>query len=437
MSSEVDKGYSVPASALPAAGKIWPLRLLARLLVLCCALGTMGLVWVPWQQSIRGEGRVIAYAPLERQQAVEAPMEGRVTHWYVQEGDVVERGAPIADLADNDPEILNRLEREQNAARTQVDALGLSIELTEARITSLEAARGSAVANAALRIQIARDRADAAQRSIDAAAAKLSTSELNLARQKKLQDKGLVSKRDLELAELQQRTTTTELEQAHASFRAASAEVAALTADRDKIASANLAGIASTRSSLEKLRSDQAKAEADLVKVEVRFARQRQMQVTAPRAGTILRLLAKQDTEMVKAGDPLVKLVPAAESRAVELFVDGNDAPLVEPGRTVRLQFEGWPAVQFVGWPSVAVGTFPGRVAFVDAHGDDSGRFRVVVVPERAQEWPEGRYLRQGVRANGWVLLNQVRLGYELWRQFNGFPPSVKTPAALDGEGRP
>ena len=31
--------------------------------------------------------------------------------------------------------------------------------------------------------------------------------------------------------------------------------------------------------------------------------------------------------------------------------------------------------------------------------------------------------LRQGVRTNGWVLLGQVPLGYELWRQINGFPP--------------
>jgi hypothetical protein len=29
------------------------------------------------------------------------------------------------------------------------------------------------------------------------------------------------------------------------------------------------------------------------------------------------------------------------------------------------------------------------------------------------------------VRVNGWVLLGQVTLGYELWRIFNGFPPQV------------
>ncbi|MFM9068837.1 MAG: hemolysin D, partial [Planctomycetota bacterium] len=35
---------------------------------------------------------------------------------------------------------------------------------------------------------------------------------------------------------------------------------------------------------------------------------------------------------------------------------------------------------------------------------------------------PEAKLLRQGVRANGWVLLNEVSLGYEIWRQLNGFP---------------
>ncbi len=119
--------------------------------------------------------------------------------------------------------------------------------------------------------------------------------------------------------------------------------------------------------------------------------------------------------------------MPDTKSRAVELLVDGNDAALIDPGRHVRLHFEGWPAIQFSGWPSVAVGTFAGKVAFVDAADDGEGHFRVVVVPEGDEPWPSGRYLRQGVRANGWVLLNQVRLGYELWRLFNGFPPVVAT----------
>ena len=55
------------------------------------------------------------------------------------------------------------------------------------------------------------------------------------------------------------------------------------------------------------------------------------------------------------------------------LLIEYVDAPLIEPGRKVRLQFEGWPAVQFVGWPSVAVGTFGGKVNRVFPTDDGKG----------------------------------------------------------------
>ena len=62
----------------------------------------------------------------------------------------------------------------------------------------------------------------------------------------------------------------------------------------------------------------------------------------------------------------------------------------------------------------------------MDATDDGLGRFRVLVEPDpRDEPWPSAQYLRQGVRANGWVLLDNVSLGYELWRQFNGFPPAI------------
>ena len=135
---------------------------------------------------------------------------------------------------------------------------------------------------------------------------------------------------------------------------------------------------------------------------------------------------------MVKEGDVLAVIVPDTQDRAVELWIDGNDVPLVTPGRAVRLQFEGWPAVQFAGWPAVAVGTFGGTIAFVDAADDGKGRFRVLVVPDGKEPWPAMRFLRQGSRANGWILLDRVRLGYEVWRQFNGFPPVLPTKEMYD-----
>lgn len=414
-----------PASAVPFVGRVTALRMLSWALAVAIVAVILALIFVPWQQTVRGQGRVIAYAPLDRQQALEAPIPGRVVHWYVQEGDMVESGAPVADISDNDPAILRRLRQEQAAAQAQVDAADLSIRLTEGSIEALETALQSAVENARLKVQIAHDRREAAQRAVDAAEAEYETASLNLQRQRALFEKGLASERDLELARLSEKKGETDLSRAKASLRAALSEARALTADQERIASYNRADIESKRSSLEKLKSDRAKAAQEFAKVQVRVARQERMRVVAPRAGTIFRLVGGQGGQMVKAGDPLAILVPEVGSQAVELYVDGNDAPLVQKGREVRVQFEGFPAVQFMGWPSVAVGSFPGKVAFVDAHDDGLGRFRIVVQPQKPGAWPDSRYLRQGARANGWVFLNSVPLGFELWRNFNGFPPAL------------
>ena len=122
----------------------------------------------------------------------------------------------------------------------------------------------------------------------------------------------------------------------------------------------------------------------------------------------------------------MLVLVPDTDVKAVELWVSGVDAVLITPGRHARLQFEGWPAMQFEGWSELAVGTFGGTVAFVDATDDGKAKFRVLIVPDQAdQPWPSERFLRQGVRVQGWVLLNRVTVGYELWRKLNAFPPEL------------
>lgn len=192
---------------------------------------------------------------------------------------------------------------------------------------------------------------------------------------------------------------------------------------------------------LAKLESDEATSLADLSQFDVRLSRQQQQNITAPTDGTIVRILKTSSggVEYVKAGEPLAVIVPETSARAIELWVSGNDMPWVYENHTVAINFEGWPSVFFSGVPHASVGTFFGRVKTIDALDDGQGNFRVIVVPKDS-EWPESRFLRQGVRASSWVLLGDVPLGYEIWRRFNGFPPSnlpnYKKSATKDtGEG--
>ncbi|MBF2054863.1 MAG: HlyD family efflux transporter periplasmic adaptor subunit [Candidatus Sericytochromatia bacterium] len=182
----------------------------------------------------------------------------------------------------------------------------------------------------------------------------------------------------------------------------------------------------SNLATLEESRTSVEKNAAEILKIDTDIARQQRQEIRAPHDGTILMLNTFADTVYVKEGDPLATLVPDTRERAVELYMNGNDIPLISAGREVRIQFEGWPALQFSGWPSVAVGTFGGEVALVDASDSENGKFRIVVRPLPGEQWPESQYLLQGARAKGWVLLDTVSLGFELWRQFNGFPPQLK-----------
>jgi len=172
------------------------------------------------------------------------------------------------------------------------------------------------------------------------------------------------------------------------------------------------------------LLSRQSAAEADLSRMQIRLSRQSSLVVTAPSDGIIVQISAGDSATLVTAGTPLAQFVPAHAELAVDLYVSSLDASLVTPGRKVRLQFEGWPAVQSGGWPTVAIGTFGGIVSIVDPVISLNGRFRIVVSEDPNDlSWPDRRYLRFGAKARGWVLLDEVTVAYELWRRLNGFPP--------------
>lgn len=331
---EVAARSRVAVSAPKAVKSRVTLRLSAALVLAVLAVSLVVMAVAPWVQNVKGQGRVIAYSPNERQQSITAPVDGIVKHWFVLEGSRVKKGQSVVDVADIDPDILLRLEREREAAQLKLDAAENAVE----------------------------------------------TSKKNLERQKTLVGSGLSSQRSAELAELE----------------------------------------------YAKYLSDMSSASAELARLETRIARQASQSVVAPRDGIVQRVLAPQGGVMVKAGQELAVIVPETANRAVELRVSGNDAPLLSVGRKVRLQFEGWPAVQFAGWPSVAVGTFGGVVGVIDPGAGPEGKVRIIVFPDDGEEWPDARYLRQGVRVIGWVLLDTVSIGWELWRQFNGFPPSIQ-----------
>lgn len=426
-------------NALEECGSTRSSRVLAWLLALMLAATVLALTVTPWQQNVVASGQVVAFDPVERRQFIEAPIDGRLVRWAVVEGTRVQKGDVLLEISDNDPSLMERMEMERAANAGVREAEIRKASSYRSKIERLELTRDRAIEAAESKIDVADDRIKAAERAVEAAEAAEMTAKLNIDRQLSLNEKGLSSRRNYELAELTYNQAAASANKARADLNAERNNRIALVADRAKIEADNQAKIEDARASLEAALSSTQKAVAELTKVDVRLARQATQVVKAPVDGVVLRVMTRQGAEMVKAGDILMELVPESQRNVVELLVDGNDTPLVSPGRKVRLQFEGWPALQFSGWPSIAVGTFGGEVLFVDASDNGRGQFRALVQADpEDQQWPEKRYLRQGVRANGWILLDEVSLGFELWRQFNGFPPATTAPGveAKSGNGK-
>lgn len=183
---------------------------------------------------------------------------------------------------------------------------------------------------------------------------------------------------------------------------------------------------------IQDMRGKIASDEAALARARTNLSRQAVQIVTAPRDGFIQRVQAGDAATYVKAGDMLAMFVPETSQRVIEVFIVGRDVALVQKGAKARVMFEGWPAVQFSGWPAVAVGTFGGEVISVDQASQPDGRFRVLIREDASDghRWPEERFVRFGAKAQAWVLLETVPVGYELWRQLNSFPPVLPNPSA-------
>ena len=428
---EPEFALALPAMELVRSPRSF--RNLALALVLLCGVLAGMLILVPWQQNVAGKGRVTALSPLDRPLVIPAPVTGRLVHVDVREGSYVQKGDILAEMADQDPLYAQRLNQQLQLTQSEVRAGQDMLQNYNKQLEFLEDAREQAISGASYDLKVAIEKVRQAEQTLESAEAKLEQKRLDIERKRNLLPTGVVSELKFQEAEADFLSARADVGKARAAVEEARNEELSKMADVDRISNEQQAKIESAKSARDDAKAKLATVERKLTEANTKVERQKTQTIVAPRTGTVLAVHGANQADLITKGTPLIELVPQTEEMAVELWVRGIDAPLIQNNATkVRLQFEGWPAVQFAGWPSVAVGTFGGIVQIVDAHARADGMFRVVVVPDPEDDpWPEAPYLRQGGRANGWLLLNRVRLGYELWRQLNAFPPTVDKPGDL------
>lgn len=379
-------------------------RVLARFLAGSLLMLTI-VLFLPWQQNIRGVGQITALNPANRPQTVETVIAGRIQHWYVREGDLVQKGDTIVSITEVkekyfDPQLLSRLSHQITAKESSLSSRKSKAEALRRQIKALRET---------MRLKIEQSEA-----RLEAEEVKFKNAENQFQRNKKLFEAGnipLTKFQDIEYklqgSQAEYLTAKIELERTQAEYE-------------DKISKAE--------SELNNTLADAFDTEVEILKARNEFVntevRSNQYQIVAPQDGYIVKAVKAGIGETITEGEAVCTIIPDMSDMAVEMYVRAMDVPLISKGRKVRVEFDGWPALQFSGWPSVSVGTFGGEVSVIDYVNSKPGEFRILVVPDKSDEpWPPE--LRMGSGTKGWIVLDSVPLWYELWRQLNGFPPSL------------
>lgn len=406
--------------------KKFPLYLGIGLLV-----GLVISLFLPWTQNIEAKGYVTTRSPEQRPQAIQSVISGKLEKWYVREGDFVEAGDTIVYISEVKSEYFdpNLIER----TTEQAEAKSQSIEVYEDKVKTLENQFQALENGLRLKLSQTRNKIEQTRNKIRIDSIDLYAYRANyeialnqLSRTQELYDKGLKSlselqEKQLKVQEVQAKVTVQEnklLNQKN--------EYANLKIELPVIESEYADKLAKSQSDRQTASSGRLEAVADASKLQNQLSnyslRQNFYYITAPQSGYITKTLKKGVGEIIKEGTDIATIMPAVYDLAVEIYVKPQDLPLLQIGNEVRLRFDGWPAIVISGWPESSTGIFDGEIAAIDQFISENGYYRMLISPgETRKTWPE--QLRFGTGANTFILLDDVPLWYEVWRQLNGFPP--------------
>lgn len=402
-------------------------------------------LFLPWTQNINANGAVTTLYQDQRPQQLNTIIPGRIVKWYVREGNYVQKGDTIVQLLDIkddflDPNLVKRTEEQLNAKKQKADLSRDKAMATQNQIVAIENARE-------LKLNSLQNKLEQLNRKVISDSAALVASEIDhsiaqvqLTRAKQMYSEGIIPLTELERRTAQYNKALAYMTEKSQTLKNTRQDLVICRIEISTVVQDAADKIFKARAEIASAMGDAASTDAEVAKNQNQLAnyiiRGGQRWLIAPQSGQITKARKAGLNETVKEGDMIVEIVPDKVNYAVELFIDPMDLVLISKGQEVRMIFDGYPAVVFSGWPNASYGTFQGTVAAVETNRSENGKFRMLIIPnEKDKPWP--KELKLGAGVQGFALLKNVRVWFELWRQINGFPPEYYRPTVTKTNSRP
>ncbi|MBT8220027.1 MAG: HlyD family secretion protein [Bacteroidia bacterium] len=388
-------------------------------------------LFLPWVQNINAKGYVTTRSPEQRPQAIQSVIAGRLEDWFVQEGDYVDKGDTIVFISEVkseyfDPDLLERTSEQITAKSQSIDSYDQKISALQNQFTALQEGLKLKRKQTINKMQQARNKISMDSIDLVAYNINLDIAKNQLSRTQELYGKGLKS-----LTELQEKENKIQLANAKVNVQINKLlnldnELQNLKIELQTIEREYADKMAKSQSEKQSALSSKLESVAATSKLRNQYSnyseRQKLYYITAPQSGYIIKTLKKGIGETVKDGTDIATIMPSRYDLAVEIYAKPQDLPLLRIGDRVQLRFDGWPAIIISGWPESSTGVFRGQIVAIDKFISDNGYYRILISPNQDEKkWPEK--LSVGTGANAFILLNEVPIWYEVWRQLNGFPP--------------
>lgn len=400
----------------------WTLAIL--LVIIIC-------LFLPWTQNVRSKGKVTTLRLEDRTQEVNTVIGGRIAQWYVTEGDQVMAGDTLVRLEEVkveyfDPQLLTRTQDQLAAKSDAVELYNDKSKAIGSQIAALEAALNSKLQVIDNKMQQQKLKITNDSTEYVALGNELKAYLRQNEAAKVLLDSGAISKVEYEKRWVNYQLSQGKVVMVKNKWEQSKQELYTLRFERNLAIQEYTDKIAKARGDRSAVLSEVAGTRAEVAKLQNLFAnydaRSKFYYITAPQSGQLSKAMKAGIGEWVKEGDFIAEIVPSQQDKAVEIYIQPVDLPLVQKDQKVMLVFDGYPAIVFSGWPASSYGTFRGVVSFIGQAADANGKFRVMVREDKTfRQWPQT--LTIGTAAQGISMLKEVPVYYELWRNINGFPP--------------
>lgn len=406
--------------------------------ILCICVVVM---FLPWTQNIKTSGTITTLKQEDRPQEVNTILSGSIVKWYVKEGDFVKKGDTVLKLGEVkvdyfDPNLLERTKQQLESKQQSAEGYEGKAKTAVTQIQAQQEAQVLKLAMLDNKIKQQQLKIISDSNDVIAITNELSIYKRQLDAGKIMLDSGAISLVDFEKRRANYQNGFAKKISAENKLGQSRQELTNYRIEKNSVVQEYIDKVSKTEGDRFSSLSSLATTQADIAKLQNVYAnydiRNKLYYIIAPQDGQVIKAKKAGIGEFVKEGEMIVQVVPLNTNYAVEMYVEPMDLPLVHLGEKVRFIFDGFPAIVFSGWPNNSYGTFGGRITAIETNISSNGKFRVLVAEDTTQNkrWPPN--LKIGGGAKGIALLKDVKVGYELWRNINGFPPEYYKPKAKE-----